>query len=74
MVCGHTSRDMGGIGQRCGQKFGGKRCKGVNSSALNTQDWEECPTCQATGREGGARCPQCDGDGWRYVRDMPRRG
>jgi len=71
--CGHASRDLRVINGPCGQRVEGKRCGGVNGSALNTFDWEECPSCHATGREAGARCGQCEGDGWLYVRDMPRR-
>jgi len=38
-------------------------CDGVISSALNDNDWEECPACSASG------CPECNGVGWHFVRD-----
>lgn len=69
--CGAYSRRVEVINQQCSERPGGKRCKGVWGSALNYNDWAECPTCEATGREAGNRCSQCDGFGWIYVRRSP---
>ena len=49
----------------------GKKCKGSISSAINIGDWEECPSCDATGTSGGETCTQCSGAGWIFVRGMP---
>jgi hypothetical protein len=63
-----------GINQRCGRTVNGERCGGAISSALNKDtDWEECPTCGATGDKGRVICAQCSGSGWLFVRDMPKR-
>ena len=56
------------INERCKKKFNGKRSKGVYRSALKVNDWKECPTCGATGREKADRCSQCSGFGWIFVR------
>lgn len=69
--CGAYSRRVEVINQRCSNVYGRKRCKGVWGSALNYNDWEECPTCEATGRESSGRCSQCDGFAWIYVRRSP---
>lgn len=66
--CKEYSNNIALVNERCGKVYNGKRCKGVWGSANNVGDWEECPTCHATGREGSAKCSQCDGYGWLYRR------
>lgn len=66
--CGSYYSHTEAINQNCSKTINGNRCKGTNRSALHPDDWEECPTCHATGREKGGLCTQCDGVGWRYVR------
>ncbi len=66
--CGAVSRVAQAINQRCGAKYGGKRCRGTYQRTQNPDDWEECPTCSATGKVDGRKCDQCTGVGWLYVR------
>ena len=66
-VCHSYSRNPN-INERCGNKFNGKRCNGVWRSAISKGDWEECPTCKASGKEQQNRCTQCQGFGWLYCR------
>ena len=47
------------------------RCGGQFSSALNLTDWKECPTCRASGKDGGEECGQCEGWGWLLQRTVP---
>jgi hypothetical protein len=49
-----------------------KRCNGAITLALSGTDWEECPSCYATGRELGEECGHCGGTGWLFARK--RRG
>jgi hypothetical protein len=71
--CGAVSHNPTVINRPCGRMFGQKKCKGVFGSALNIGDWQECPSCAATGWKNGRRCDQCrDSCGWLFVRGMPR--
>ena len=67
-ACHFYSRNPNAINERCENKFNGKRCKGVWRSALSNGDWEECPTCKASGKEEHSRCSQFEGFGWLYCR------
>lgn len=67
-VCGAYTRDVNSINQQCGHKPDGKRCKGTYGGAQQDSDWEECPTCKATGRTEAGKCERCDGWGWIYAR------
>jgi DnaJ-class molecular chaperone len=67
-VCHAYSSIVTAINERCGNRYNGKRCQGVWRSALNEEDWQACPSCNATGREIQGRCKQCDGFGWIYCR------
>lgn len=66
--CGATTRSAASINNPCGRRIDGKRCAGSFGSAIGEKDWEGCPTCAKTGRVDGARCEQCEGDGWIFVR------
>lgn len=70
--CGAVSYSAAQINGQCAQITLGKRCTGVNGSALNKTDWEKCPACQATGQNGNTRCGQCDGAGWLYLCNRKR--
>ena len=70
--CGAVSYSPDQINGQCTQVMAGKRCTGVNGSALNAVDWEACPACLATGTKNEKRCGQCDGTGWLYVRNRKR--
>jgi hypothetical protein len=52
------------LNQRCNQVVGGRRCSGNYKSAL-TDLWDECESCQATGKVGSEACAECAGFGWR---------
>jgi hypothetical protein len=61
-VCDHFSSNMNLINEQCGERPGGKRCKGVNGSALNVTDWKLCGECAGEG------CEACRDSGWKFVR------
>jgi DnaJ-class molecular chaperone len=63
--CGAVSYNATLINGPCGR--GG--CKGTRGSAGQDTDWEECPSCSGSGEQGSAKCPECDGVGWIFVRD-----
>lgn len=67
-ICRATTFNACRINERCSSTNDGKRCKGVYGSALNEGDWEECSSCNATGRRANKQCIQCDGAGWIYIR------
>ncbi len=66
--CGHVSYSLNLINGPCGRTVGGKRCRGVNGSRLNTDDWAECDGCAGSGCANGSRCVRCDGAGWMDIR------
>ena len=66
--CGGVSYATDQINGQCAQRLAGKRCVGVNGSALNDDDWKQCAACAGSGRIGASRCGRCDGVGWLYVR------
>lgn len=47
-VCGQVSYSLNLINGPCGWTVGGRRCRGVNGSRLNTGDWAECEGCSGT--------------------------
>lgn len=67
--CGAASYEPKLINGQCGQMIAGKRCIGVNGSALNAGDWKECDACAGSGTAGKARCGRCDGAGWLSTRN-----
>lgn len=69
-VCGAPGYDANLHGKRCGRKIDGKRCSGSTNVAIGEKDWEECPSCGATGYASEKRCDQCSGSGWIYVRGL----
>ena len=71
--CGAVSYSPNLINGQCGQMVAGKRCVGVNGSALNADDWKQCTACAGAGSTGATRCGQCDGAGWLYARNRGRR-
>lgn len=71
--CGAVSYETKLINGQCGQTVAGKRCVGVNGSALNSDDWKQCDACAGTGNAGTNRCGRCDGAGWLYNRNRGRR-
>jgi hypothetical protein len=66
--CGMVSYATQFINGQCAQVVAGKRCVGVNGSALSADDWKQCSACEGAGDKGTTRCGQCDGAGWLYTR------
>ena len=71
--CGAVSYAQNLINGQCVQLVAGKRCVGVNGSALNADDWKQCAACAGAGSTGTTRCGHCDGAGWLYARNRGRR-
>jgi hypothetical protein len=72
-VCGsagHNSRVTGG---RCCRTIGGERCNGMNASAANRSDWEDCSNCGATGYYRNKDCPACQGVGYLFLRPREKQ-
>jgi hypothetical protein len=67
-VCGAVSYNATLINGPCGRLASGKRCRGVNGSALKVDDWKECASCACSGMNGGVSCERCSGSGWLFVR------
>lgn len=64
--CGKYSYEQ--INVQCSNDLSGKRCKGIFRSHLKDDDWRECPSCAATGRDEDVKCTQCEGAGWLVAR------
>jgi hypothetical protein len=45
-VCGHAGHNIALANARCVQTYGGKRCEGVNQSAIGEDDWMGMPIMQ----------------------------
>src|SRR5260370_33324817 len=69
--CGAVSYAPNLINGQCAQTVAGKRCVGVNGSALNADDWKQCAECAGTGSIGTARCGPCARAG---SLDAPNKG
>ena len=76
-VCGKAGYNISLTNVQCGQRFNGKRRRGVNESAIALYDWAKCPKCNGHGcnltpwTAPGKACVRCDGAGWLFVRDDP---
>jgi hypothetical protein len=71
--CGAVSYTAHLINGQGAQQIAGKRCVGVNGSALNADDWKQYAACAGTGSTGTTRCGHCDGAGWLYAHNRGRR-
>jgi len=72
--CGAVGYDIQLANGPCGRFVDrSMKCKGVNGSAINEGDWEECPSCGGTGDWANLHCDQCQGAGWLFVRGGRRR-
>jgi hypothetical protein len=65
--CGAAGYNVSVANGRCNKIIGGERCHGINQSATNIADWEECGYCRATGFERNKICSQCRGVGFLFV-------
>jgi DnaJ-class molecular chaperone len=66
--CGGAGYNARVTGRRCCKTIAGERCNGINASAPNRADWEDCSFCDATGYYRNKDCPQCQGVGYRFIR------
>lgn len=65
--CHAVVRAFGQIGKKCAKPLPfGAKCPSVIRSALEADEWTECPDCGATGRIDASVCPRCEGEGWLY--------
>jgi hypothetical protein len=67
--CRAFGYNIGVASGKCGRKVDGKKCKGTVQSAIQENDWIDCPSCKATGLDGDRTCRQCIGSGWIFVRN-----
>lgn len=65
--CGAAGYNPSVANGRCNKVIGGERCHGINRSAANIGDWEECACCRATGFERNKICSLCRGVGFLIV-------
>jgi hypothetical protein len=71
--CEAVSYDVPQINGRCANQIAGKRCVGVNGSALHQDDWKLCPKCSGSGTADRSPCGTCNSAGWLYTRHPKRR-
>ena len=64
-VCHALTDQHESINQRCNNTVSGRRCSGTYHSNL-TAVFDECGSCQATGKVGSQTCGECQGFGWRF--------
>ena len=65
--CGAAGYNVSVANGRCNKTIGGERCHGINQSATNIADWEECAYCGATGFVRNKICSQCRGVGFLFA-------
>jgi hypothetical protein len=68
LFCGKVGYNIQAANGPCGRNVGDKRCRGINQSALQANDWRECTVCNGEGYKA-AICEACDGAGWVFVRN-----
>src|SRR3974390_3937919 len=67
--CHSVVRSYDEIGQKCGRPLAyAPKCPGVIRSALDKNEWSECPSCLATGRSDDSGWARCPGAGWSFAR------
>jgi hypothetical protein len=62
--CGAAGYNATVANGRCNKIIGGERCNGINQSATDIADWEECAPCGATGFDRNKICSLCRGVGF----------
>lgn len=65
-VCGAPGYIIQVAERKCGRLVHGKRCEGINQSALQERDWVGCSKCAASGFDGKRYCLECNGCGWLF--------
>jgi len=63
-VCQAAYNGHSALNHRCDKVVSGRRCAGLVKSAVNAL-WDECESCNATGKLGAVACAQCGGFGWK---------
>ena len=63
-VCQALTNQREDLNHRCSQVVTGRRCSGTIKSAL-AYLWEQCESCDATGKIGTEVCRECSGFGWK---------
>jgi hypothetical protein len=62
-VCHALTDRLEQLNHRCSEVVNGRRCYGVYKSAMSYL-WDQCDSCEATGRVGTQVCGACAGFGW----------
>jgi primosomal protein N' len=63
-VCQAPTSRHEALNHRCDAVVNGRRCSGNMKSAVHNL-WDECESCQATGKVGTRACTECAGFGWK---------
>jgi hypothetical protein len=63
-VCHALSDRREDLNHRCSTTVHGRRCSGTYKSSM-AYTWDQCESCQATGKVGTQACPECSGFGWK---------
>ncbi len=63
-VCYALTNQHEYLNHRCNQVINGRRCYGTFKSAM-TYLWDQCESCEATGKVGTQVCSECSGFGWK---------
>jgi len=66
-VCTHCSSfsfSPSVVNQPCSRTRVGNACPGKFASAITTNAWQKCPTCEATGWQSRMVCSHCQSLGW----------
>ena len=62
-VCKDFTDEHIRMNHRCIRSTPGRRCTGIYKSSLNVV-FNECASCQASGKVGSLKCSECQGWGW----------
>ncbi len=63
-VCQALTNQREDLNHRCTQVVTGRRCSGTIKSGL-AHLWDQCESCDATGKVGTQVCSECSGFGWK---------
>ena len=63
-VCLALTRRRELLNHRCDQVVNGRRCYGTYKSAM-TSLWDQCDSCESTGKVGTQACAERAGFGWK---------
>jgi len=62
-VCGTLTNVHEFLNHRCDKTVTGRRCYGTYKSGVSHL-WDQCESCEATGKVGSQVCSACGGYGW----------